>query len=380
MSETLFELGPYKVCMWNLLALSIIYTIAFILSRLTHQSLKKYLIDNNIKLEGRRTTLLKLSSQSVYFLAAYISILSFKINNNHVSFTDFLNYKIVESKQANISFFQIIIVIGVFFAARISVNFMKLYYNKKLRQKESFNPSTEYIYVQTTKYAIYVLSILFSLNLFEINISLLLTGSAAMLAVIGFIFQDVFKDMFSGLVLLFEGTIKIGDIVEIRDSKFKEPVFAKILKINVRSTQIETREGNVFIIPNAKLTQEYVENWSQNNELTRSTIFVTVQYGTDSDLVINLLKQAALSHPKVKKNNPIQVRLRDFGENGLEMELLFWCDNTWDINNYKSEIRLEINRLFNQYNIKIPYPHRHLVYDKPTESENKNSTNYESSF
>jgi small-conductance mechanosensitive channel len=97
-------------------------------------------------------------------------------------------------------------------------------------------------------------------------------------------------------------------------------------------------------------------------------------------LVINLLKQAALSHPKVKKNNPIQVRLRDFGENGLEMELLFWCDNTWDINNYKSEIRLEINRLFNQYNIKIPYPHRHLVYDKPTESENKNSTNYESSF
>jgi small-conductance mechanosensitive channel len=380
MSETLFELGPYKVCMWNLLALTAIYSMAFILSRLIHKSLKKYLIDNNIKLEGRKTTMLKLSSQSVYFLAAYISILSFKINNNNVSFTDFLNYKIVESKQASISFFQIIIVIGVFFAARISVNFMKLYYNKKLRQKESFNPSTEYIYVQTTKYAIYIFSILFSLNLFEINISLLLTGSAAMLAVIGFIFQDVFKDMFSGLVLLFEGTIKIGDIVEIRDSKFKEPVFAKILKINVRSTQIETREGNVFIIPNAKLTQEYVENWSQNNELTRSTILVTVQYGTDSDLVINLLKQAALSHPKVKKNNPIQVRLRHFGENGLEMELLFWCDNTWDINNYKSEIRLEINRLFIQYNIKIPYPHRHIVYDKPTESENKNSTDYENSI
>ena len=370
MSETLFELGPYKVCMWNLLALTFIYSIAFILSRLIHQSLKKYLIDNNIKLEGRKTTLLKLSSQSVYFIAAYISILSFKINNNHVSFTDFLNYKIVESKQANISFFQIIIVIGVFFAARISVNFMKLYYNKKLRQKESFNPSTEYIYVQTTKYAIYVFSILFSLNLFEINISLLLTGSAAMLAVIGFIFQDVFKDMFSGLVLLFEGTIKIGDIVEIRDSKFKEPVFAKILKINVRSTQIETREGNVFIIPNAKLTQEYVENWSQNNELTRSTIFVTVQYGTDTELVSNLLKQAALSHPKVKKNQPIQVRLRNFGENGLEMELLFWCDNSWDINNYKSEIRMEINRLFLQYEIKIPYPHRHLVYDKPVQEQN----------
>jgi small-conductance mechanosensitive channel len=368
MSETLFELGPYKVCMWNLLALTIIYSIAFILSRVIHQSLKKYLIDNNIKLEGRKTTLLKLSSQSVYFIAAYISILSFKINNNHVSFTDFLNYKIVESKQASISFFQIIIVIGVFFAARMSVNFMKLYYNKKFRQKDSFNPSTEYIYVQTTKYAIYFLSILFSLNLFEINISLLLTGSAAMLAVIGFIFQEVFKDMFSGLVLLIEGTIKIGDIVEIRDSKFKEPVFAKILKINVRSTQIETRDGNIFIIPNAKLTQEYVENWSQNNALTRSVINITVHYGTDTDLVSNLLKQAALGHPKVKKNKEILVRLKDFGDNGLEMELLFWCEHTWEINNYRSDIRMEINRLFNEYNIKIPYPHRQLIYEnQPSE-------------
>jgi small-conductance mechanosensitive channel len=365
MSETLFDLGPYKVCMWNLLALILIYSIAFILSRAIHHSLKKYLIDNNIKLEGRKTTLLRLLSQSVYFFAAYIAILSFKINNNHVSFTDFLNYKLIESEQANISFFQIIIVIGVFFGARMSVNFMKLYYNKKFRQKDSFNPSTEYIYVQTSKYIIYIISILFSLNLFEINISLLLTGSAAMLAVIGFIFQDVFKDMFSGFVLLIEGTIKIGDIVEIRDPKFKEPVFAKILKINVRTTQIETREGNVFIIPNAKLTQEYVENWSSGNELTRTTIFVNVHYGTDVELVSNLLKQAALSHPKVKKNQQILVRLKDFGDNGLEMELLFWCDNTWDINNYRSEIRFEINRLFNEYNIKIPYPHRHLVYDNP---------------
>jgi small-conductance mechanosensitive channel len=95
-----------------------------------------------------------------------------------------------------------------------------------------------------------------------------------------------------------------------------------------------------------------------------------VQYGTDTELVSNLLRQAALSHPKVKKNQPIQVRLRNFGENGLEMELLFWCDNSWDINNYKSEIRMEINRLFLQYEIKIPYPHRHLVYDKPVQEQN----------
>ena len=65
-----------------------------------------------------------------------------------------------------------------------------------------------------------------------------------------------------------------------------------------------------------------------------------------------------MSHPKVKKSQPIQVNLRNFGENGLEMELLFWAENTWDINIYKSEVRLEIDRLFREYNIIIPYPHR----------------------
>ena len=364
MSQTLFELGPYKVCLWNLFALTLIYTIAFLLRRAVHQSLKRYLMGVNIKLEGRKTTWLRLLSQSIYFTAAYVSIVSFKINNQNVSFSDFLNYKLVESRQANISFFQIIIVIGLFFIARMSVNFMKLYFNKKFRQRGNYNPSTEYIYVQVSKYAIYISSILFSLNLFEINISLLLTGSAALLAVIGFIFQEVFKDMFSGLVLLFEGTIKIGDIIEIRDSKFEKPVFAKILKINVRTTQIETRDGNVLSIPNAKLTQEYVENWTQGKEATRSVIRVNVSYGTDAETVIKLLKQAALSHPKVKKSMPIQVCLNAFGENGLEFELMFWAENNWEIIIYQSEIRLEINRLFIEYGIQIPYPHRQIIFDK----------------
>lgn len=370
MSYTLFEIGPYNVCLWNIFALALIYLTAFILRRVVHKSLKQYLIGVNIRVEGRRTTWLRLVSQSIYLIAAYIAILSFKINNNNVSFKEFLNYKLVESKTINISFFQIIIVIILFFAARMSVNFAKLYFNRKFRQHKNYNPSTEYIYVQLSKYSIYTASILISLNLFNINLGLLLTGSAALLAVIGFIFQEVFKDMFSGLVLLFEGTLKIGDIIEIRDSKFKEPVFARILKINVRSTQIETRDGNVFIIPNAKLTQEYVENWSQGNEATRSTIFINIQYGTDTSLVSNLLRQAALSHPKVKKSHPIQVRLKNFGENGLEMELLFWTENSWDISNYKSEIRMEIDRLFREYQIIIPYQQRTIHLENYYEKNN----------
>ena len=88
---------------------------------------------------------------------------------------------------------------------------------------------------------------------------------------------DLFKGVFSGLVLLFEGNVRVGDIVEISNGGKTEPIVAKILKINVRTTQIETREGNVLIIPNAKLTQEYVENWSHGSELSRFRITLTVE-------------------------------------------------------------------------------------------------------
>ena len=73
-----------------------------------------------------------------------------------------------------------------------------------------------------------------------------------------------------------------------------------------------------------------------------------------------MLTQAAMSHPKVKKSQPVIVRLANFGENGMEMELLFWADQSWDISNYKSEIRMEIDRLFREYKIVIPFQQRDI--------------------
>ncbi|MFN5417786.1 MAG: mechanosensitive ion channel family protein [Flavobacteriia bacterium] len=359
MSYTLFKLGPYNVCLWNLIALSFIFLFAAIMRRIIHRSLKKYLIGANIHLEGNRITWLKLFSQSVYIIASYIAVLSFNINNNNVSVDEFLNYEIIKiGKHFKISIYQIIVIILIFFAARMLLNFLKLYYSKKFRNKEGYNPSTEYIYIQVSKYVIYVFSILFSFRLLDIDLTNLFIGSAALLVGIGLGLQDVFKDMFSGLVLLFERNIKIGDVIELNDSRFKEPIIAKILKINVRTTQIETRDGNILFIPNAKLTQEYVVNWSHGNPISRFIIPVNVQYGTNTEHVSNLLKQAAYAHPKVKKTEPVIVRMKDFGENGLELELLFWAEQSWDASNYKSEIRFEIDRLFREYDIHIPYPQR----------------------
>jgi small-conductance mechanosensitive channel len=360
MLATLFKLGPYNVCLLNILIIGGLMMTAFILRRMIQRSLKRYLSEANIRLEGRRVTYLKIFSQSVYALGVYLAILSFSINNQEVSFKEFLDYKFIDTKKIKISFENVLLVVVIIFGAKVAINFVQLFLQRRFRNSDKYDKGTEYVYMQVAKYVIYTLSFFFCLSAMDVEPSIFLGGSAALLVGLGLGLQDVFKDMFSGFVLLFEGSIRVGDVIELYDGKSSEAIVAKILRINVRTTQIETRDGNVLIVPNAKLTQEYIENWSHGSHLSRFRIHVTVHYGSDTQMVSDLLIQAAMSHPKVKKTEPVQVRMVDFAENGLLMELIFWADQSWDINQYKSEIRFEIDRLFRHYGISVPYPQREI--------------------
>lgn len=371
LSYTLFRIGPYEVCLLNLIALFVIFFVAYILRKAIHRSMRRYLIGVNISLEGRNATLLKILAQSIYLLAGYIAILSFGINNENVSFKEFLNFDIIQFSKLKINFFQIIFIIASIIGGKMLINLLKLYYNRKFRDKSQYNSSTEYVYGKTTTYIVYMVVFFLCLQELNINPSVFLGGSAAILVGIGLGLQDVFKDWVSGLILLYEGSIKIGDIIEIEDSKYREPIVARILKINVRTTEIETRDGNVILIPNARLTQEYVENWSHGKPTMRFRVTLAIAFNSDTELAIKLIRQAALSHPKVNKREEIAVRLREFSERGLELELLFWADQTWDSNNYKSEIRYEIDRLFRQYQVEIPVPNRYVQFSKQNEDESK---------
>ncbi len=369
LSATLFHIGPYKICFWNLVFLTLIFLAAAILRRIVHRLLKRYVKTTHINLEGRQLAWLKLLSQSVYLLAIYIAVLSFKFNNYNVTFKNFLTYKFIDLGTIKIDFADLLIIVSVFFGARILVNLSKLYIGRKFKRNTNYDSASEYVYIQIAKYVIYVFSILFCFQLLNIDLVIILTSSVGLLVGIGLGLQDVFKDMIGGVVLLVEGNLRVGDIVEIHGSskssqKSSDAIVAKILKISVRTTQIQTREGNVLIIPNTRLTQEQIENWSHGSELTRFKINVTVDFGADTELIKRLLVQAAMAHPKVKKNHPVFVSLADFGENGLGLELIFWADHSWDIDIYKSEIRFEIDRLFREYKIAIPYPHRTISQSK----------------
>ncbi len=355
----------------------ILFVVIFLLGKIFLKYLKRYfkalnIDDKQFKIEGREFALWKLIKQFVYFLIFYLSFQSLNINNDEINFGNILAYNFIEFGTFHIAVYHIFLVVVVVFVAKITLNFLKLYLLKRVAKRTNLDKGTEYIIIQIAKYIIYSLAIVVVLRSFGIGLDLLLGGATALLVGLGLGIQDIFKDFMSGFLLLFEGTTKVGDVVELNNiSSFANNDFvATITEINLRTTKVKTREGKTLIVPNSVLTHQLVNNWTYDDDLTRFTIKISVAYGSDMDLVKQILVKCAQEHPKVKNTKPIFVRLLNFGDNGLELDLVFWADQNFYIEVYKSEIRFAINKEFEKYGVVIPFPQQD-VFVKNLSSENK---------
>lgn len=366
-----FKVGPYEASLWTVLIWILVIIFTIIVHRFIQRNLKRFIERAHLEIKGTKITGLRILNQLLYVFSFIIAFQAFRIDNDNIALSDFVAHNFIgpivfsEEKSFAISFLDIIVIIVVFTLSRFVINLFRLYIARRFRNSPDFDEGTQFVYVQLAKYVIYTFAVIISLQVVGFDLTLLLAGSAALLVGFGFGVQDIFRDMMSGLLLLFEGTIKVGDIIRVQNANAGEPLVARVLKINVRTTKIESRDGNTLIIPNSMLTQNQVENWSFGSDLTRFHINVGVAYGSDTELVKELLKQAALSHPEVKKTKPVIVRLMDFGDNALEMTLSFWADQTWQVELHKSEIRFEIDRLFRQHGVEIPFPQRTLHVPGP---------------
>ena len=162
--------------------------------------------------------------------------------------------------------------------------------------------------------------------------------------------QNTFKDFISGIILLFEGSIKVGDILEIDND------VVKIKKIRLRTSVAINRDDIITILPNALITTNKVINWSHQTKKTRFRIEVGVAYGSDVDLVVSILKESAAEYLNDKNTSTINVKFLDFGSSSLNFVLLFYSKDIFRIETVKSEIRKVINRKFIKNKVIIPYP------------------------
>ncbi|MDG1146797.1 MAG: mechanosensitive ion channel [Crocinitomicaceae bacterium] len=202
------------------------------------------------------------------------------------------------------------------------------------------------------KYFIWVICFAVVLEVLGVDITVFLFGSTALLVGLGLGLQNVFKDLISGLFLLFEGTIKLGDIIEV------DQIIGKVTEINLRSSQVLTREDVIFIIPNSKFISEKVINWTHNDEYIRFSVFVNVAYGSDVELVYTCLEQAMKENKSIRNKPKSFVRFVDFGESALKFEMVFWSKEMFSIENIKSELRRTVYIKLAENKLEIPFPQR----------------------
>lgn len=266
------------------------------------------------------------------------------------SFKDFLEYTIYELGNFSLHVYNLVNLLLIYLVAKLILWLLHLYFGRKHKEGK-IDPGKQYAIMQLMTYFIYVISIIFAVDSLGFQITVILAGSTALLVGLGLGLQDFFRDLVAGFIILSERTVTSGDIVEIGGT------VGRVKEVGLRTTSLITREDIVMIVPNTRLTNEHVINWSQNNsKVTRFEINVGVAYGSDTEKVCELLIACAQNHEQVIKIPGPSVLFRDFGNSSLDFGLIFYSNNLFRIERTKSDLRFAIDKAFRENNITIPFP------------------------
>ena len=260
-----------------------------------------------------------------------------------------LNYRIIDLGNYDLTIDRLLLAILIIFVTKALLLSIKrsLLKAKKLRTRDE---GDLFSVIQIFNYAGWIIASILILDTLGIKITVLLTGSAALLVGVGLGLQQTFNDFISGIILLIEGKTKVGDILQVDDD-------VVVLKdIGLRTSEGIDRDDITIIIPNSKIINDKVINWSHQQKKTRFRIDLGVAYGSDVDSVIEILESSALEHPDIINKNSIEARFVDFGESSLNFQLLFYSTNIFRIERVKSDIRKIIIQNLMKNNITIPFP------------------------
>lgn len=176
---------------------------------------------------------------------------------------------------------------------------------------------------------------------------------------LGFGLQELASNFVSGLTLLLEQQIRVGDFVEV------DGLLGTIERISIRSTIVRTQDRLFVVVPNQRFFAKNVINWTYQTPESRLHIPVSVAYGTDTVLVTEALLIAARSESRVLKYPPPQVWFKSFGDDAYKFELLAWINQPCDFEPIKSSLNFLIEQELNRKNIQIPFPQRELWLKNP---------------
>ncbi|WP_235292955.1 mechanosensitive ion channel family protein [Portibacter lacus] len=249
-----------------------------------------------------------------------------------------------------------IFLLGRLFIWIITQLFLYGYYKRK-----NIDIGAQFAVNQLITYVGYFIAILLALETIGINMTLIWGGAAALLVGVGLGLQQTFNDFFSGIVLLFERTVKVGDIVHM------DGFTGTVTKIGLRASIVESRDAVSVIVPNSKLVNQSVINWSHLSDNIRFHIRIGIAYGSDTRLVKKLMLEAASNNEQVLSFPAPFIRFIDFADSALIFELYYFSKNLLTEQDVKSNLRFKIDELFRENNIKIPFPQSEIYMHQDKE-------------
>ena len=240
----------------------------------------------------------------------------------------------------------------------INVLFQRMVLRRVLRHTR-LGQGLQFAITKILGYLVVILGFYIALVANGVNLSSLAVVAGALGLGLGFGLQNVVANFVSGIVLLAERPIEIGDRVEV------EGVAGRVTRISLRATTIVTNDNISIIVPNLQLTSNPVTNWSHGGSRVRIRIPVGVAYGTDPDRVREILLVVAASHPDVLKEPRSTVYFDAFGDNAINFELAVWTETmTHSPRRFRSDLNFLIERAFREHAIEIPFPQR-VVHFRP---------------
>jgi len=236
---------------------------------------------------------------------------------------------------------------------RTAARFWRHILERKILVDSGLEAGVQESVTSITVYLLWAVGIVIALTALGFSTTSLTVALGALGVGLGFGLQNIFNNFVSGLILLFERPVQVGDAIEVNGT------WGTISKIRVRSTVVQTYDNASLIIPNSDMISNQVTNWSFKDLRLRRWITVGVAYGSDTDLVRKTLLEIAHADRRALKRPRPDVVFRDFGDSALIFSLRVWTTID-DFIAMETDIRFAIDRLFRERNIEIAFPQRDI--------------------
>ncbi len=203
-------------------------------------------------------------------------------------------------------------------------------------------------------YALFTVGFFVAVSMAGLDLQKFTIIAGALSVGIGFGLQNIVNNFVSGLILLFERPVKVGDTINIDDQ------WGTITRIGMRSTVFETLDRSEIIVPNSDLISQKVTNWTFTSNVSRIVLVVGVAYGSPLDKVLDILMRVAKEHPDILDDPLSSAIFTGFGESSIDFELRVWITDINKRLKAKSELGQAVDRYFREEGITIPFPQRDL--------------------